>query len=667
MGMLRSKLAVGCVVALFWVAVSLPAGALAADDAAKPGLDNATCLSCHDGEHGDLEVPTAEDETRNLVPVEPSAFANSVHAGMDCIGCHREITDAVADHQKAEGVDPPDCVSCHTALQDGAVDGKVAGDHGRMAVVAKNIASYQASFHALPNEDEPGRPNAVCNDCHNVHTFRVPPAGTPERDQWRLEIPELCGTCHDYALEEYAESVHGKQVLEEHNTEAAVCTDCHTSHNIEASASDTAKLAITASCGNCHEDRYASYKATYHGKITTLGYDDTAKCFNCHGSHDIQPSSDPVARMHLDNRLESCQECHSGRKDVQLATAGFISFSPHGTANDFDAYPEIWIADKTMIGLLVGTFAFFWLHTLLWFYREYKERQQRKSQPHVKLDGLPAVPAALAGKHFQRFSRTWRIAHILFAVSLMILTLTGIPLFYPEAPWAKPLMSLLGGPHTAGIIHRVNAVIFAGVFFWHLFYMGIPIVRDWKNFKIFGPNSLIPGLQDLKDILAMFKWFFGMGPRPVFDRWTYWEKFDYWAPFWGVTIIGVSGLVMWIPYTVAKYLPGWVFNVAPIFHGEEAFLAVVFLFTVHFFNNHFRPDKFPLDRVMFTGTMTLDELKHQHPLQYQRLLDSGELEQHLVDPPSAKFVGFSTVLGFTLIVIGLTLLTLVGIGFFTSP
>jgi len=666
MVMLRSRLAVWFVVAWFGVAVGLPVGVAAAEDEAGVGLDNSTCLSCHDGEHGDLDVPGTDDETRTLLPVEPDAFAESVHSGMDCIDCHREITDAVADHQKAEGVDPPNCVTCHTALQEGAAEGKISGDHGRMTIVANNIVSYNASFHALPNEDEPGKPNAICNDCHNVHTFRVPPAGTPARDQWRLEIPELCGTCHDYQLEEWAESVHGKQVMEESNTEAAVCTDCHTSHNIESSSSDPAKLAITESCGNCHEDRYESYKATYHGKITTLGYDDTAKCFDCHGSHDILPSSDALARMHLDNRLESCQECHSGRKDVQLATAGFISFSPHGTADDFDAYPEIWIAEKMMIGLLVGTFAFFWIHTLLWFYREYKERQQRKSEPHVQIDGLAAVPAGLEGKHFRRFSLTWRIAHILFAVSLMILTLTGIPLFYPEAPWAKPLMTLLGGPHTAGIIHRVNAVIFSGVFFWHLFYMGIPIVRDWKNFKIFGPNSLIPGLQDLKDILAMFKWFFGMGSRPVFDRWTYWEKFDYWAPFWGVTIIGVSGLVMWIPYVVAKYLPGWVFNIAPIFHGEEAFLAVVFLFTVHFFNNHFRPDKFPLDRVMFTGTMTLDELKHQHPLQYQRLLASGELERHMVAPPSAKLVGFSTVLGFTLIVIGLTLLTLVGIGFFTS-
>ena len=177
---------------------------------------------------------------------------------------------------------------------------------------------------------------------------------------------------------------------------------------------------------------------------------------------------------------------------------------------------------------------------------------------------------------------------------------------------------------------------------------------------------MIPGLQDLKDIVAMFKWFLGKAPRPVFDRWTYWEKFDYWAPFWGVTIIGVSGIMMWVPHITAQFLPGWVFNVAAIFHSEEAFLAVVFLFTVHFFNNHFRPDRFPLDRVMFTGTVTLEELQHDHPLQYQRLLESGELEQHLVEAPSPRFVKMSTVLGFTLIVVGLTLLTLVGIGFFTS-
>jgi len=489
---------------------------------------------------------------------------------------------------------------------------------------------------------------------------------TVERTEWHLGISDLCGKCHEDQLETWAGSVHGREIKQKHNPKAADCADCHTSHNVKKTSSSLVKLAITANCGSCHEENYASYRATYHGQITTLGYAHTAKCFDCHSSHDIEPSSNPASKMHLDNRLESCQECHSGRKDIPLATAGFVSFSPHGTSTDFSTYPQIWVANKIMIQLLLGTFGFFWLHTLLWFYREYKERKLRKSQPHVKLEGLPDVPAHFQGKHFRRFSRTWRIAHLLFALSLMTLTLTGIPLFYPESPWAQPLISLLNGPHTAGLIHRVAAVVFAGVFFWHLIYMGIRVGRDWKNFKIFGPNSMVPGLQDLKDIIAMFKWFFGKAPRPVFDRWTYWEKFDYWAPFWGVTIIGVSGILMWFPHIAAKFLPGWVFNVAAIFHSEEAFLAVVFLFTVHFFNNHFRPDKFPLDRVMFTGTFTMEELMHEHPLQYKRLLESGELAQHLVDAPSSGKVKASTVLGFTLIVVGLTLLTLVGIGFFTS-
>jgi cytochrome b subunit of formate dehydrogenase len=161
----------------------------------------------------------------------------------------------------------------------------------------------------------------------------------------------------------------------------------------------------------------------------------------------------------------------------------------------------------------------------------------------------------------------------------------------------------------------------------------------------------------------MFKWFFGRGPRPVFDRWTYWEKFDYWAPFWGVTIIGVSGLMMWLPNITASFLPGWVFNIAAIFHGEEAFLAVVFLFTVHFFNNHFRPDKFPLDIVMFTGAMTLADFRHEHGVEYQRLVDTGQLDKYLVEAPSRPLTLASKLLGTVLIIVGLTLLTFVVAGF----
>jgi cytochrome b subunit of formate dehydrogenase len=276
------------------------------------------------------------------------------------------------------------------------------------------------------------------------------------------------------------------------------------------------------------------------------------------------------------------------------------------------------------------------------------------------------VPADKRGMHIQRFTPALRIAHILFALSLMVLTLTGMPIFYAEAPWASGLMHLLGGPKVSAVIHRASAIVFAGVFFWHFFYVAWRLGRNWRRFNWLGPDSLIPWIQDGKDMLAMFKWFFGKGPRPKFDRWTYWEKFDYWAPFWGVTIIGVSGLVMWLPQVFGRFLPGWVFNVAAILHGEEAFLAVVFLFTVHFFNNHFRPDKFPVEIVMFTGTFPLEAFKREHALEYERLVASGELEKRLVPPPAAWKVKASRVLGFVLIAAGLALLTLVGVGFFTA-
>jgi cytochrome b subunit of formate dehydrogenase len=638
-----------------------------AEAASAPAkLDNATCQSCHDGSKTDISITDASGKKRAMHSVNTKKMAQSVHAKMQCVDCHLDITDSVSPHRNGSAA-KPDCIQCHQALWENATKENKTKEKSRLGVVAANIEAYRKSLHARPSTDDKTRANAKCDECHSSHSFNIPPQDSPLHDQWRLSIPETCGAkCHEDQLETYSGSVHGKEILEKHNPKAAVCTNCHTTHAVGNTSGAPARLAITANCGGCHESSYKTYKSTYHGQINTLGYAYTAKCFDCHGSHGILRTKDPKSTVHADNRMKTCRSCHNGKKELADAPPGFASFQPHGHGSDFKRYPEVWIASQMMVQLLVGTFAFFWLHTILWFFREYKERRQRKGQPHVKVPGLAELPANLHGKHFQRFSRTWRVAHLTFAISLMVLTLTGIPLFYSEARWAAPLMTLLGGPHNAGIIHRVSAVIFAGVFFWHLIYITVKLARDWKNFKIFGPNSLVPGLQDLKDIIAMFKWFFGMAPRPVFDRWTYWEKFDYWAPFWGVTIIGVSGLMMWLPNITGQYLPGWVFNVAAIFHSEEAFLAVVFLFTVHFFNNHFRPDKFPLELVMFTGTMTIDELKHDHPLQYQRLLESGELEKHMVDAPSQPMTSASKVLGFVLIVIGLTLLTLVGIGFFTT-
>jgi cytochrome b subunit of formate dehydrogenase len=653
------KLATWLIAAAITLAAAISNG-IAGD--ALPGLGNVSCLNCHDGKQGKLEVPARDGETRELYTIDPGKFAKSVHADLECIACHLEINDGATPHKKTIGAKRPDCVQCHVKLGEAAINEKTAGERRRFRAVAESIETYRSSYHARASQDDPSRANASCNDCHNVHAFNVPPRGSPARNEWHLGISDLCGTCHADQLKQWGKSAHGREIRQKQNPKAADCADCHTAHRVVNSSSDQFKLAVTAGCGNCHEAAYESYRATYHGKVATLGFTYTAKCFDCHGSHDIDPSKNPKARMHLENRLEACQECHSGKKDVPLATAGFVSFSPHGTSDDFATYPEIWLTTKFMIALLVGVFAFFWIHSILWWYREYMDRKQGRAVPHIRSEDLPAE---FRDRHVRRFGALWRVAHLLFALSVMTLVLTGMAAFYADTGWARTVMGLFGTPKTAGIVHRTAAFTMLGIFFIHLFAVAINILRGWKHFRFFGADSFVPNWKDLHDLVAMFRWFAGKGPRPAIERWSYWEKFDYWAVFWGMAIIGGSGMILAFPHVVASHLPGWVFNIAAVVHGEEAFLAAVFLFTVHFFNNHFRPDKLPPpDVVMFTGTQSLAEFRHEHRAQYDRLVASGELQRYLVDAPSAPYTLGAKILGIVLILFGLALLAMIAIGFF---
>ncbi|MDH5535917.1 MAG: cytochrome C [Betaproteobacteria bacterium] len=613
--------------------------------AAAPTIDSAICLGCH-GNEG-FAVPDAIGKVQQL-HVSPGKFGGSVHGNRQCVECHKDINEI--PHQKGKR-HQVGCVTCHEDLWAKAQKENKTKEFARLGVVVQQIESYMKSIHARPNREDQSRTNATCYNCHDAHY--VYPKGSAARTQWRLNLPNVCGECHTKQRNAYVKSVHGDEVIWKRNADAAVCSDCHTTHDVESPKLDSSRLVITQNCGTCHEKSLKSYISTYHGQVNRLGYAHTAKCFDCHGSHTIQRAADPQSAVHPAHRLQTCQTCHAN------ATKGFISFEPHGTTNDFIRFPQIWIASWFMIGLLAGTFAFFWTHSVLWFYREYKERQERKSRPHVRTEALLHD----GGKYYRRFSWQWRVAHLVFALCLMTLTLTGMSLLFSTSSWAPVVMKALGGPEIAGLIHRTAAVVFAAIFFGHLVYVARYLARNLKTFNWFGPFSMVPNLQDIKDIFSMFKWFLGQGPRPVFERWTYWEKFDYWAPFWGVTIIGASGVMLWFPEFTASYLPGWVFNVATILHGEEAVLAVGFLFTVHFFNNHFRPDKFPLDILMFTGAMPLEEFAKEHSLEYKRLVATGELEKHLVHAPSEPMTLGSKILGFTLIAIGLTLLTLVITGF----
>jgi cytochrome b subunit of formate dehydrogenase len=623
---------------------SAPAAA-AADE--RP--DNETCLSCHGNEGFEADGPNGK---KRKLHVQGERFGSSVHGKRLCVDCHKDITEIPHPTGVAHKVS---CVQCHEDLWRAARLENKTKDLPRLGVVVEQIDHYMKSIHARPSRADQSRTNATCYNCHDAHY--VYPVGSTVRAEWRLGVPNACGKCHVKERAAYATSVHGKEVLENANPVAAICSDCHTTHDVDSPKLDTSKLAITKNCGNCHQDALKTYTQTYHGQVNRLGFAYTAKCFDCHGSHGIQRVADPASKVHTDNRLQTCKQCH---KD---ATAGFVSFQPHGDPSDRKNYPVLWTTSVFMIALLAGVFTFFWSHVALWFHREYKERKARLARPHVVFD---ALPEGFKGKQFERFALPWRIGHLLLLLSVMALVLTGTSALFAHTDWAPVVMKNLGSPKVAAVIHRTAAAIFIAVFLWHLVYLTVRMSRSAKSFNIFGPNSLVPNLQDLKDIVAMFQWFFGRGPRPVFDRWTYWEKFDYWAVFWGVAVIGGSGLILWFPTLTASFLPGWVFNVATIFHGEEAILAAVFLFTVHFFNNHFRPDKFPLDIVMFTGRVPLEEFKHEHALEYRRLNESGELAKYLVDAPSQPLTLGSRILGFTLITVGLILLVLVVTGWFGS-
>ncbi len=237
-------------------------------------------------------------------------------------------------------------------------------------------------------------------------------------------------------------------------------------------------------------------------------------------------------------------------------------------------------------------------------------------------------------REFVRFNVLQRTLHACMIVSFLSLALTGMSLKFSYTKWAVVLSRLLGGFQTAGFVHRTAALIMFGTFIVHLrelYKLRKTEYSSWRKL-IFGPDSMIPNRRDLGEFIATMKWFLHLGPRPQYGRWTYWEKFDYFAVFWGIFIIGSTGLTLWFPVFFTRIFPGWFINVATIIHSDEALLATGFIFTVHFFNTHLRPEKFPMDTTIFTGHMAVSELKRDKPREYAELVANRQLERHLAEP-----------------------------------
>jgi len=376
---------------------------------------NDDCLACHD----DAGAKRADGRS---IGVSSKVFAASVHGqgGMACVDCHADLA-ALTELPHAERLAPVNCAACHddpvrlyrtsvhaearrTAVHSvAAACADCHGTHGIQS--AKNpesstyhlnlvrtcgrchgnpeiirqgkiaigdvITPFQDSIHgrALMKSGLMVAPN--CSDCHGFHDIKR--ESNPESRVNRIAIPATCGQCHEGVERLYRGSVH-EAGLKDGNPLAPVCADCHTAHSIQRVDTDAWKLQIIRECGTCHTESIKTYRDTFHGQVTSLGFVRVAACADCHGSHDIHPKSDTRSLVSSARLVTTCQKCHPG------ANASFAKYDPHADRENRRRNPWLFYAAKFMDSLLIGVFAFFSIHTALWFSRSVPIRRPGKTR-----------------------------------------------------------------------------------------------------------------------------------------------------------------------------------------------------------------------------------------------------------------------------------------------
>ena len=572
--------------------------------------DTGACLNCH----GDK--------------IDRDGFAASVHGRNGCTSCHA-VTADLAKHAAGEAsVAEVNCVPCHK----------------------QEAAQHFSSVHMLAG--------VTCVDCHDkIHRQRA----------WqgnKMTAVSICLKCH--ADNGYLRSVHGRAVAGG-NADAAACHDCHNLHAVNKVTGpnpNSLRALHIEMCIPCHNDRekmarnrvvvgaVSSFINSYHGKSYRLGFpEQTAGCSDCHRAHLVLPQNDPDSSLNPAHLVQTCAQCHP------KATPLFVQYYAHADYRDPEHYPLLFWTYVSMTGLLVTVFSVFWLHSLLWMFRGFVENREKLA---AEARGEGRV-IRFGKKPYRRFAKHHIFFHLLVIISFLGLSVTGLPLKFSNQEWAKAIMSFFGGVQYAGLLHRAFAVItfyyFLAALLMSINYLFISkdFPGNWRQ-RLFGPDSLLPNVRDSQDIGKMARWFFFLGPKPTFERWTYWEKFDFLAVFWGMLAIGSSGLMLWFPEFFGRFLPGWMFNIATIIHSDEALLATGFIFTVHFFNTHGRPEKFPMDFVIFNGQLTKEEFIEERGDQWRRYQQAGISEKFAVKKPSGiAYDFFFKGFGFMAVLTGLLL------------
>ncbi|HET9554092.1 MAG TPA: cytochrome c3 family protein [Anaeromyxobacteraceae bacterium] len=530
--------------------------------------------------------------------------------------------------------DSASCLECHKAGGDGPA--------------VEHLDKFAASVH--------GQNNVGCTDCHQGYSMgphdgeaKVSPADAAKVERlakavWgegekkeKLSSPRAllaCQNCHDAEAGAFAKSVHGKWLAGDAKVAGPTCVTCHGSPHAIAKKLEpyvpnaTARVAVPADrrelqkvCESCHgNEEYAkaaglnaevkaSYHDSIHGRMVRVGNKVAPTCVSCHaaadgGTHGILAKTEAASSVSAQNKKATCGRCHEG------ATDNFAALIAHKPIQEIGGHIVPHVTHIAFSWLTTLTLLFFAFHVLIDFVYELRQRLAAKGHGH-SADALKSVV---------RFDIHQRAQHWFMLSGVILLGVTGWPLRgagdLEAAGYSRGFLKIFGGAEGAATWHRVGAVLIIISSVYHLFYL--TFLAAQKRL----PMSMLPVPKDALDMKDNILFMLGLKKeRPKFERYMYLEKFDYWAVFWGIVMMVGTGFVFWFPVFFAKFAPAWLITATQIIHGEEATLAITFLFVVHFYNVHLKPSIFPMNWAWINGRISVEALKHEHAAEYERMTD----------------------------------------------
>ncbi len=589
---------------------------------------SASCLTCHGevtavlgaGAHAALGKPDSPDTCMACHGNAHEIVDPATRGAAFCAACHtdevKEFASSIHGHAREQGdTNAPSCQNCHGAthsvIEASAVDSPVNSKNlpstcGRchsdpklaqkyLFAGTRPVEAYESSIHARAVRE--GKKAAVCNDCHGTHAI-LPPSD-PHSPISKRNVASTCGKCHAKEFGQYQASIHGRAV-NAGVAAAPTCTDCHGEHNILAPGDPQSPVFVTnvatATCSRCHGDtrleaqfnlpldRVTSYENSYHGLAAKAGSQTVANCASCHGVHDILPSSDPRSSTAKANLAATCGKCHpDAGKTFALGPVHVIPSAAAG--NPWLRYVRLFYLFTIPV-----TLGFMVFHNFLdWL---------RKLRRHIAK--FHSSEATL------RLSLNERVQHGILLASFILLVITGFALKFPASFWAAPIVRWEKDFPLRGLVHRIAGVVLIAGAFYHLIYL---------FFTVEGRKALLemlPKFRDAREAVATVGYNLGYRRElPLYKKFNYAEKLEYWALVWGTVVMGVTGILLWAHDYVLRYLSNSWLDVLTAIHYYEAILATLAIVIWHFYAVIFDPDVYPLKWTLINGRAPLHEVREE--------------------------------------------------------